>query len=285
MAELSDVEARLSSLFQAVARQVPDEPAAGWAPADGLDLYTGDAGDGSQEALEMPDASAATGSSGAGRWRRRATGAAVISGAVIIGTGVAAATGMLSPSAVQQNVQHTLTPAMSMLGSPDPAAVPGAVVRLTTPGPEGTVLQVVSDDGNNNDLVAGSCVAVTVMMPSGAPAPGAADADRGGCEGVVAESLGGTLPAADRTSQGALVTTSWWVAPSGQGYTIEFGDGGPGTAAVALTDAQANIGAKAQAVDGWYAVYIASSLYTTFDNLTFFNASGQVVSSGPLIDK
>ena len=191
MAELSDVEARLSSLFQAVARQVPDEPAAGWAPADGLDLYTGDAGDGSQEALEMPDALAATGSSGAGRWRRRATGAAVISGAVIIGTGVAAATGCSRRRQSQQNVQHALTPAMSMLGSPDPAAVPGAVVRLTTPGPEGTVLQVRSDlDGNNNDLVAGSCVAVTVMMPSGAPAPGAADADRGGCEGVVAESLG-----------------------------------------------------------------------------------------------
>jgi hypothetical protein len=210
--------------------------------------------------------------------RPRATAVVVVSGVLLVGTGVAAATGALSPSAIKQNAQHALTPAGSILGSPDPASVPGAVVRLSTPGPEGTVLQVTSDAGTYNDLAAASCVTITISEPNGSAAPGSQEADKGGCAVVGTSSLDDPLPVGDAVSAGETVTT--WSSPSGQSYTIEFGEGPAGTAAVAFTDAQDDVGAKAVAVNGWYAVYIASGLYTSFDNLSFFNDAGQMIGLG-----
>lgn len=71
-------------------------------------------------------------------------------------------------------------------------------------------------------------------------------------------------------------------APSGVDYLIYFGQAGPGTSSVALTDAQGSVGATSHAVKGWYAVYIASRRLSRYDNLSFFNGDGQVTGSTPL---
>ena len=191
---------------------------------------------------------------------------------------------MLSPSAIQQNLNHVLTPAISIVGSTEPASVPGAVVRVSGPGPEGTVLQVVSDNGDNDALAAGSCDTITVSTPSGAPAPGAAQADQGGCDIVGVTAVGSSLSATqqEHASFGSQLQRTEWVAPSGHGYKIVFGEGPVGTASVALADASGTFGAEVQAEGGWYAIYMPVEKFSTFDYLTFLNLKGETTATDPL---
>ncbi len=140
MVEMSEAEAKLASMFQAVARQVPDTPPAD----DGAGDELVEAGVGTTDGTRPLDGETLeAGASGVvlrprpRNWRSFGAGAGLVAALVAVGTGVAAATGMLSPSAVQRNLDRVMTPAISILGSTDPASVPGAVVRVTTPGPRG----------------------------------------------------------------------------------------------------------------------------------------------------
>jgi hypothetical protein len=210
------------------------------------------------------------------RWRRRGVGAGAAAATLAIGTGVAAATAWLSPFAVRHNVQAAMTPAASIVGSEDPGAVAGAVLRVRMAGPDGTVLKVTSDSGHAGDLAAATCVTLTVTTASGGPVRWANLVDKGGCGMLVAEALGHPLASSD---PGGLGTSSTWLAPSGQGYDIFFGGPEHGATSVALTNAKGNPGASGKVVDGWYVIYIGTGRAGAFDNLTFFNAEGNIVAS------
>ena len=214
------------------------------------------------------------------KWRRRGVGATIAVGAVMLGTGIAAATGALSPSAVSANINQALTPAQSIVGSADPLAVLGAVVQLTAAGPEGTVIKVITDEGNDNALAAGSCATLTVTTANAPSAP----ADMGGCYFAGATSLGSPLSSSEQeqASLGPLWETAIWKSPTGQVYTIGFGHASSGTGSVALTNGQGNVASEVQPVDGWYAIYLTSSEFDTFDYLELLNSVGQLISSQPL---
>ncbi len=123
-----------------------------------------------------------------------------------------------------------------------------------------------------------------MSTPSGAPAPGAALADQGGCDLVGATMVGSQLSVAQQEQfvQGPQMQRTEWAAPSGQGYTIVFGHAPAGTTSVALTDPSGNVGAKVQAESGWYAIYIRVAQSSTFDYLSLLNSSGQATASDPL---
>ena len=78
------------------------------------------------------------------------------------------------------------------MSSEDPGAVPGAVLRVSMRGPEGTVLHVTSDSGHAGDSVAATCVTLTVTTTGGGPVPSASPVDTGGCGIVGTESCSGT---------------------------------------------------------------------------------------------
>jgi hypothetical protein len=218
------------------------------------------------------------------RWRRPAIIGALLAGTVGVGAGVAAATGALSPSAISANVGQALAPAQSIVGSVDPLAVPGTVLRVTAAGPEGTVLTVFSHNGNANNLAAGSCETLTLTNPNGSPAPGSSHADTGGCDVAFAGSLAEPLSASQQGQAlvGPLSQTAEWSSPTGQIYTIQFGQAPLGTTMVALANADGNVASQVQVVNGWYVTYLTSSDFTTFDNLEFLNPAGQVISTQQL---
>jgi hypothetical protein len=93
---------------------------------------------------------------------------------------------------------------------------------------------------------------------------------------LVAESLGHPLVSSDL---GGLGTRSTWLAPSGQGYDIFFGGPERGATSVALRNNKGTSGAVGLVVSGWYVIYIGTGRAGSFDNLTFFNAEGKIVSS------
>ena len=117
-------QARLTSLFKSVAPQVPEEPPAGDILVQmGVDVgFSTELGD--EEQLDARTSAAAPHAARHRNWRSFAAGAGVVAAVAAVGTGVAAATGMLSPSAIQQNLNHVLTPAISIVGSTEPASVP-----------------------------------------------------------------------------------------------------------------------------------------------------------------
>ncbi len=169
-----------------------------------------------------------------------------------------------------------MTPASSIVGSEDPGAVPGAVLRVSMAAPDGAVLKVTSDSGHAGDLAAATCVTLTVTTESGGPVPWASLVDKGGCGMLVAQSLGHPLVS---PGLGGLGTTSTWLAPSGRGYDIFFGGPERGATSVALRNNKGTSGAVGLVVGGWYVIYIGTGRAGSFDNLTFFNAEGKIVAS------
>jgi hypothetical protein len=179
----------------------------------------------------------------------------VIVATLATASAAAAATGWLSPSAVSHNVQVAMTPAGSIVGSEDPGVVPGAVLRVSMAGPDGTVFRVTSDSGHAGDLAAATCVTLTVTAASGEPVAWATLVDVGGCAVLGTESV--RNPIAPR-AVGAGQTRSTWLAPSGQGYDIFFGGPERGATSVTLRSEKNRPGAVGKVVKGWYVIYIGT---------------------------
>ena len=278
MVELSEVESRLGSMFQAVARQVPEGPVAIAPPSGPLKLVLGDGAE--TERYQDPGGDARcendTNALGLPRWRRRGAVAGVVVATLAIASGAAAATGWLSPSAVKHNMQVAMTPASSIVGSEDPGSVPGAVLQVSMAGPDGAVLNVTSDSGHAGHLAATTCVTLTVTTASGEPVPWATLVDVGGCTLLGTESVGHPIA---RGTVGGEETRSTWLAPSGQGYDIFFGGPERGATSVALRNDKNTPGAVGKVVKGWYVIYIGTGRADAFDKLTFLNAEGKIMAS------
>ena len=282
MPDLNEVETRLTAMFGHVARQVPDRPpATGHLSSLQLALARGPEVD---DEVESEPGSLDPGSPSHRSWRRRAAVVGLVVVAGLAGAaGVAAATGELSPSATTQLAQQALTPAISIVGSSDPASVPGAVSRLSTPGPDGTVLKVYSDNGRNSRLAAANCIALTINTPTGTPAPGAQGTDSGSCTVMGVSSLSDQLPAPDQDlGYAGSQDSAKWVSPSGATYQVYYGDGVAGTASVKLVNADGQVGATEVADQGWYAIYALSNPSSAYTTLEFQSSDGAVLSTSQM---
>ena len=192
-----------------------------------------------------------------GQHRPRRTVAAVIAAAAAftaVGAGVAAATGVLP----WWNSAQTMGSAMnSPFGtSPDPAALPGGVVRLSVPGPAATTFEVVTR---------------TVTVATGrADCTAIAVRDRNGQSQRLLSSCG--VPGAAVAQAGSLD----WQAPSGVTYAVIAGPTPTSAAAKVALRASSGVTATAEPVaGGYYLVYAPAELST--DSLVFYDTRGQVV--------
>jgi hypothetical protein len=143
--------------------------------------------------------------------------------------------------------------------TPDPAALPGAAVKLTVPGPESTTLEIVTDSVTN-DGSPGECTAVVVKEPQGHTSHLLS-----GCGGPAA-----AVPVA------AIVE---WQAASGVSYAIVSGPAPVGATKVALSSRSGVTGATGPTGGGYYLLYVPAQEMPEQGVLNFYNSSSQVIES------
>ena len=251
MDSLNDIEGRLRRMFQRVGEQVADTPAESWADVEIWDA---------EESAAAPQR----------KVRRTAVGAAL---AVLVVGGTASAAAAENWFQTPQKVPETVSAAISTLSSPNPQSNPGATLQLTAPGPDGTVLRVVSALGDNTANSVGECDTLTISLPNGSPAPGTPSPNQVGCSMISSPSApltpGQQIPS---VGQGVLQ----WTSPSHAQYVFVYGDTDPGTVAVALTNSAGAIGVKvSNTASGWFVVFETAAQYAEYSHITLYNASGQ----------
>ncbi len=262
MIETTVVEDRLRSLFGAIAAQVEDESARSHLGSVGAGIE-GEAPDTTPSELPRHKLSHGT------------MVGVIAGGAIILATAAAAAAGALPFS-----LSSVLGPAGSILGAAKPPAAAHAVLRVSEVGPQGTTLKVFSAMATKSDLTAGDCWSLTIDTPTGAPASGSVTTDKGACSLVVSQNNPLTSRQQEQASHGGQAVTSW-ISPSGAAFDIVFGEGVPGTAYVALTNASGEIGAKVASTNSWFAIYISQAGASSYNRITFLNASGAVLTILP----
>lgn len=203
-------------------------------------------------------------------WRRtRGRRIAIAAGAVLTamgaGSGIAAATGLFSPTQQPPRVQ-------SFMGSLNPAKVPGATLQLSIPGPEGTTLQVVTDDVTTSDQVA-DCVALGIIGPDGQPE---STGGRAGCSTGNFEP-GGTAPTLRQMTPS--INLQIWKAPSGANYFIIFGKSIPGVARVTLSGSDGVAATAEPANPNGYVIFSPAASLASHSHLDFTDKSGKIMFS------
>ena len=254
MDNLNAVETRLRRLFEHVGEQVPDTPEESWADVERWDA-------------EIDQMLAAT----PPPKRSRLIVGGVLTAALLGGTtGAAAAENWFQPA---QKVPETVSEATSTLGSANPQSKTGATLQLTAPGPDGTVLRVVSALGDNTAYSVGECDTLTISLPDGSPAPGTPSPNQVGCSMISSPSTPLT-PAQQIPGAGQGVLE--WTSPAGTRFDFVYGDTDPGTVAVALTNPSGVVGAKVSTTDkGWFVVYETAPKNGRFCNITFTAPPGR----------
>jgi hypothetical protein len=254
MDNLTPTEIGLRGLFESVALQVPDAPAESWAQVEAWDAEIDEL---------LPPTRRRT-------IRRSLLGAGVVLAALGIATGVAAAT-----NSFPFDTSADLGSALAILSSPRPQSQPGTTVEATTPGPEGTVLRVVSALGNNTAYHVAECAALVISLPDGSPAPGSLP-HQVGCD-AISSATKPLTPAQQVPGSGQQVAQ--WTAPSGTEYNFIFGQATAGTDSVALTNTSGAVGAKvAVNSKGWFVVYETTAEYEYYGQLTFIDSSGHAAA-------
>jgi hypothetical protein len=177
--------------------------------------------------------------------------AAVGAAIVVVGAGVAAATGVLpwwnSVQAVESSPFGT---------SADPAAVAGSTIRLSVPGPASTTFEVVTNTvtvGTNRE----NCTAIAVK-------------DAEGRSQHLTTSCGAAGAAV--ADAGRFV----WQSPSGVTYDVVAGPTPTSTATkVALRGSNGVTTTTEPVAGGYYLVYAPAQLSAA--SLIFYDAGGQIV--------
>ena len=190
-----------------------------------------------------------------GRSRTAAIGVAV----AIAGTGglaAAAAAGDLPNPWAGHAVDS-----LPFLTSPDPAAQPGATVKLAVPGPESTVFQIINAPVTLPSGTTGECSDFVVK-------------DRQGRSKTSVSGCGG--PSAARPENGLTV----WQAPSGANFAIVTGIAPAGATKVALTDLNGAVTTEPTG-GGYFLVYVLAQVMPANGTVDFYNSSGQPDGSQP----
>lgn len=213
----------------------------------------------------------------AGKFARtgRKSRVGIVAGAAVAviaaGGGVAAAAGVLPLP------WSTTKAAVSFMNSANPAAVPGAVVRLSVAGPESTVIKVVSDVVDNTAQHLEYCSTLSVTGPQG-------HLDNTNLNGNGACMFGSAPPGSTTSASqihlvGPTISLSSLRAPSGAIFHIVWGIAPGGAAAVELNNNHGLVGAKGSVAGGYYTIWLPAPDLMAYSSLTFFNSSGETISS------
>ena len=144
------------------------------------------------------------------------------------------------------------------VSTPDPASVAGSRVVLSVPGPESTTLEIVTDTIS----VAGTpatCMDVAIKEPQGQTVNLVS-----GCGGP--------------STASPVAAVENWQAPSGASYAIVDSKAPPGAATVSLTGSPTLPTVTEPVGGGYYVLYVPASELSEYDDLTFYNHAGQVIS-------
>jgi hypothetical protein len=205
------------------------------------------------------------------RLRRRVSGAprlvAVVGGfaaATVIGGGIAAATGLFD------GPPQPLRTALAFMSSPDPSAVPGATVRISVAGPEGTTFRLVTGNFASGGRV-DECVALGIET-----ADGHHEAGHGGCS-LLSVSPGTPAPVIRQLTPS--IQLEIWRAPSGASYYLVFGQGSARIATVSLRNIHGRAMATETASPDGYVIYVPADRLVGYAYLTFTDTSGAVLYS------
>jgi hypothetical protein len=142
----------------------------------------------------------------------------------------------------------------TFVASPDPAGT----VRLAVPGPESTILQIVTNTvpvGNGT----AECTGLVVKEPQGRSVH-------------VMSACGG--PSAARAENGVFD----WQAPSGATFSIVTGEAPASAAKVSLTD-RSGTAATEPTGGGYFVAYVPTQEMPANGTLDFYNSSGQIIGS------
>ena len=190
--------------------------------------------------------------------RRSKARVAVLAGAsaaLLVGAGaISAAAGVLP--------NPWSGPAMDKIpfvNTPNPAAVAGSRVVLSVPGPEATTLEIVTDTVSVAGTP-GTCTEVAIKETHGQAAN-------------VVSSCG--TPSMASPVAGVVN----WQAPSGASYAIVSSKAPPGAVTVSLSGSRTLPTVTEPVGGGYYVLYVPSSEASEYDNLTFYDQAGQVISA------
>lgn len=220
-------------------------------------------------AAEQPEASRSRRSSArrGRRGRRVAIGASVLA-VMAAGSGIAAAAGVFNPLTPTPRV-------LDFMSSTDPVRVPGAILQLSLPGPEGTTLQVVTDNVTTAKEF-DTCLALGIIGRSGQPAANLR-LGHASCGDLFAPP-GNTVPPQPQQITPSI-TLERWRSPSGETYDLIYGQSIAGVARVTLANSDGQVGANEPANAHGYVVYIPSASFADYSRLVFTDRSGKVLYS------
>jgi hypothetical protein len=196
------------------------------------------------------------------RERRFRPALAVAAGAalLLVGAGVAAATGVLPGWKTEQALIQS-----PFMTATDPAALPGSTVNLSAPGPASSTVELVSNDTETVGTLQEHCTAVVATDAEGRPL-GDFPSLRG-CGVAHQISPQGSSSGAARIE---------WTLPSGVTYAVIYGAGAaPRAVKVALVASNGDAVSTGPAERGYFLLF--TPLEQATGTLVLYDQQGQVV--------
>lgn len=196
------------------------------------------------------------------RTRRFRPAFAVAAGAalLLVGAGVAAATGVLPGWKTEQTIIQS-----PFMTATNPAALPGSIVNLSAPGPDSSTVELVSNDTERVGTLQEQCTAIVAT-----DADGRSLGDFPSLRGC---GVAGQISPQGSSSGAARID---WTLPSGATYAVIYGAGAAPTAVkVALMASNGDTVATGPADSGYFLLY--APLEQATGTLVLYNQQEQIV--------
>jgi len=184
--------------------------------------------------------------------RRRTTGSRLLAAAVAV---TVAGAGYVAAAAAGVLPSPWSGPAIDRIPfvtSPDPAGT----VRLAVPGPESTILEIVTNTTAVGTAI-GECTGVVVKGPQG-------------------RSVHPISACGGRSAARAENSVFDWQAPSGATFAIVWGAAPSGATKVSLTDRTGTATTEPTA-GGFFVAYLPTQQMPATGTLDFYDSSGQII--------
>ena len=238
---------RIASALRVIADTVPDEPQTPWPGPKESTVH-------------------ALGNRRIARKRQVALISLSLVGVVVVGSGVAAATGVLS--AGSPNVKLAGAAPRLLFPTKD-SPPPNSVIRLSEPGPDGSVLIVKSASTNSKS----GCISLEIKnLISGSTT----FSGSGAC--FLNYAPGSNQATATPPTYGTA--TRSWESPTGESFSFLFGKAPSGAATVGVTSADgSSLGSPVNVYLGWFADYLPTDESVATNSLVYYGSTGKVVGN------
>jgi hypothetical protein len=179
---------------------------------------------------------------------------------MLVGAGVAAATGVLPGWKTEQAIIQS-----PFMTATDPATLPGSTVHISVPGPESATLEIVTNDTETLGTVQEHCTAIVATDAEGR--------SLGGFPMLRGCGVPGQIRPRGSGSGAGLIE---WQLPSGATYAVIYGDAAvPSAVKVALVASNGDTVATGPVDGGYFLVYAPAE--QTAGSLVFYDQQGQIV--------